>query len=365
MKTKPLVVHVVGARPNFMKAAPVMRALAQFDHIEQRLVHTGQHFDNRMSQVFFQQLGLPNPDNFLGIKGDDPAGFTAAAMEAIRAYLVKESPDMVIVYGDVNSTLAAAMAAFQEEVPLVHVESGLRSGDREMPEEVNRILTDHMSDLLLTPSNDADENLRREGIPADRICYVGNVMLDSLEYCIGQARVPTNLEMEDGFVLVTLHRPSNVDKAEKLYAIIEELILLSEQQTVVFPVHPRTWSTIKQSRWSESLNKSQIHLMKPVGYLEFIWLQQHAGIVVTDSGGIQEETSWLGVPCLTLRDNTERPVTISHGTNQLIGSSPKNLSQMIIKNMNSDKNFNRSQLPDFWDGRTGPRIASAILKELK
>lgn len=356
------LVHVIGARPNFMKVAPVLKALAQHTGVEQLLVHTGQHYDQEMSEIFFVQLGLPQPDVNLAVGSGSHAVQTAQVMMKLEEVLLQQRPDLVMVYGDVNSTLAAALVSAKLHIPVSHVEAGLRSFDRTMPEEINRLVTDQLADLLFTPSLDGNENLLREGIPTERIHCVGNVMIDTLIQLLpqAQARWPClHAEMGlDRFALVTLHRPSNVDSPATLATILATLNWISEKVPVVFPLHPRTRAQI------ETLHLTcapQVQLTRPFGYLDFLALQAHAQLVITDSGGVQEETTYLRTPCLTLRDNTERPVTITEGTNLLIGHDMTRLGQAVGQILNGQ--VKTGKIPAFWDGCTGKRIAAVIAEK--
>jgi UDP-N-acetylglucosamine 2-epimerase (non-hydrolysing) len=347
------ILHVVGARPNFVKAAPVLRAAKQRG-IRQTLVHTGQHYDRNMSDVFFTQLEIPEPDVNLGVGSGSHAAQTAEIMRRFEAVVLEHKPDIVLVYGDVNSTVAAALVCAKLLVPLGHVEAGLRSFDRTMPEEVNRIVTDRLSDLLFTPSEDGDANLRQEGIAAEKIHRVGNVMIDSLVQLLPAAsRCPRN-GFPDRLALVTLHRPSNVDGSSNLQRILTALREVSERIDVVFPVHPRTRQRIAEF----GLAVPKLHLLDPLPYVEFLSLQRRAVVVITDSGGIQEETTYLGVPCLTLRENTERPITVTLGTNILIGEDMKRLA--IELNEILDGNPKQGTVPPLWDGSAGDRIADVL-----
>ena len=350
------ILHVVGARPNFMKAAPVLRALAPLG-FRQTLIHTGQHYDASMSSIFFQELAMPQPDLNLEVGSGTHAQQTAEIMSRFEPALLRYQPDLVLVYGDVNSTLAAALVCSKLGVRVGHVEAGLRSRDRTMPEEINRLLTDQISDLLFTPSADADENLRLEGIPPDHICLVGNVMIDTLVRLLPQAR---KLHVPNGcYALVTLHRPSNVDDIPWLRRMLQALSELSNDLAVVFPVHPRTRQRILELKL-ESAVTGGFQLVEPKPYLEFLALQSRAAFVITDSGGIQEETTYLNIPCLTVRENTERPLTITRGTNVLVGRN-LDLLQKEIKRILSRDRKNAAPLP-LWDGHSADRIAAAIAK---
>jgi len=300
-----------------MKASAVLRALAGFPHVKQTLVHTGQHYDAGMSEVFFQQLEIPEPDFNLGIGSGSHSEQVARVMLAFEPILLESKPDLVLVYGDVNSTIAAALVCSKLGMRLGHVEAGLRSYDRAMPEEINRLLTDQLADLLFTPSSDGDDNLLREGIDRSKIHLVGNVMIDTLVRLLPRAEKEFPPAISLPYALVTLRRPSNVDDLPWLRELLIALTELSSELSIVFPVHPRTRKALNAVE--TQLTNGHVRLLEPLPYLEFLSLQRHASIVITDSGGIQEETTFLGVPCLTLRENTERPITITHGTNQLVG----------------------------------------------
>lgn len=346
--------HIVGARPNFMKAAPVYRALAR-RRVAQTIVHTGQHYDAAMSDVFFRQLGLPRPGHNLEVGSGSHAQQTAQVMMRLEPLAAKARPDWVVLYGDVNSTAAAALVCVKLGIKTAHVEAGLRSRDRSMPEEHNRIVTDHLADLLLTPSADADANLRAEGIPAARIKRVGNVMIDTLVRLLPEARKLSPLGRKEGcapFVLVTLHRPSNVDEPRNLRALLGALGRIAREAPVLFPVHPRTRAKLGRTA------PAGITLAEPLGYLEFLALQTRAALVVTDSGGIQEETTYLRVPCLTVRPNTERPITITVGTNELIGTDPARLERRALAILRGGGK--RGRVPPLWEGRAGERVAAAL-----
>jgi UDP-N-acetylglucosamine 2-epimerase (non-hydrolysing) len=357
------ILHVVGARPNFMKAAPVYGALAK-DGFEQILVHTGQHYDVQMSDVFFETLEIPEPDESLNVGSGSHAQQTAAIMSKFEPVVLARKPEIVLVYGDVNSTVAAALVCAKLGIPVAHVEAGLRSFDREMPEEINRLVTDQLSDLLFTPSPDGDENLKSEGISSDKIFLVGNVMIDTLVKFLPKAEAlyPSLRERFslDRFGLVTLHRPSNVDDEAIFLPMLRALDELSHDLPLVFPVHPRT-----RTRWSNELKNCSpnLQVIDPMGYLEFLALQKHATVVVTDSGGIQEETSYLGTPCLTLRENTERPITMTSGTNVLIGRDWDRLRSEWGKALQKT----RSTPPPIplWDGKASERISAVLMKKLR
>lgn len=353
------VLHVVGARPNFMKAAPVMRALHGRLGVRQSLIHTGQHYDANMSEVFFTQLSIPAPDVNLEVGSGSHARQTAEIMTRIEPVLLKYKPDIVLVYGDVNSTVAAALVCAKLLIPVGHVEAGLRSFDRAMPEEVNRIVTDRLSDLLFTPSKDGDRNLQSEGVEAGKIHCVGNVMIDSLIRLLPSAIASSHDGLPEKYALVTLHRPSNVDDDATLRRIIESLLEVSTHLSVVFPVHPRT----RQRLASTGVSFANLHLLEPLPYIEFLALQRRAMVVITDSGGIQEETTYLGVPCLTLRSNTERPVTVDLGTNVLVGQNVDMLQSELAKIL--DGKAKVGAIPQLWDGHAGDRIADILCNLLR
>lgn len=348
------ILHVVGARPNFMKAAPVIRALAGRPDARQSLVHTGQHYDANMSDVFFEQLAIPAPDVNLGVGSGSHARQTAEIMSRIEPVLLERMPDKVVVYGDVNSTVAAALVSAKLLIEVVHVEAGLRSFDRTMPEEVNRIVTDRLADVLFTPSADADSNLLAEGVEPGKICNVGNVMIDSLVRLLPAASAVPKNGLPDSYALVTLHRPSNVDDNVTLEKIVETLQTISADIPVIFPVHPRT----RQRLTAIHADVSHLRLMDPLSYIEFVALEKSATVVITDSGGIQEETTWLGVPCLTMRDNTERPITVEQGTNVLVGRSGDRLLREVDATLRGE--VKKGTIPPLWDGHAGERIADAL-----
>lgn len=350
------ILHVVGARPNFMKVAPVHRALAVDAGMRQTLLHTGQHYDANMSDVFFQQLGIPQPDVNLGVGSGSSNAQTARVMLALEPVLHEQQPDLVLVYGDVNSTVAAAMVCARLLIPIGHVEAGLRSGDRTMPEEINRLLTDQLANILFTPSEDGNRNLAREGIDAQKVYLVGNVMIDTLIRLLPAAEsIPP--VMDGPYVLVTLHRPSNVDSPAILGRLMQTLHSISQRIPVIFPVHPRTRQRLMDLRLSTP-DEDRLRLMEPVGYIDFLALQRRAALVITDSGGVQEETTWLGVPCLTVRENTERPVTVEVGTNRLVGQDMERLHAEVSAIL--DGRTVKGSLPPLWDGSAGERIARII-----
>jgi UDP-N-acetylglucosamine 2-epimerase (non-hydrolysing) len=358
------VIHVVGARPNFVKMAPVIAALEERGDVAQRIVHTGQHYDERMSAEMLSDLEFPEPDIFLGVGSGTHGAQTARALEAFERVLLDEEPDLVCVGGDVNSTLAVALAAAKLGIPIAHVEAGLRSFDWTMPEEINRVLTDRLSHILFTHSPEAAANLALEGIDPVRVRFVGNTMIDSLRrfQSRAEARTPWQLlGLERGdYVLVTLHRPSNVDTGPQLRRIVDALVGLAGHTRVIFPVHPRTTERLRAEGLVSSLVGAGVACMEPLGYLDFLGLQIGAGAVVTDSGGVQEEASALGVPCFTLRENTERPVTISQGTNTLLGEDPAPIADIRPRQLE-----HRVARIEGWDGYAGQRAAEVVALALK
>jgi len=341
-----------------MKAAPVLRALAAFSQVRQTLVHTGQHYDSAMSEVFFQQLEIPLPDVNLGVGSGSHSEQVARVMLAFEPIVLDRKPELVLVYGDVNSTVAAALVCSKLGVRIGHVEAGLRSRDRTMPEEINRLLTDQLSDLLFTPSPDADENLGREGVERSKINLVGNVMIDTLVRLLPYAKKEFPPPIPSPYALITLHRPSNVDDLPWLRELLATLVELSRELAVVFPVHPRTRRALNTIG---TQNAIRLHLLEPLPYLQFLSLQRNAAVVITDSGGIQEETTFLGVPCLTVRENTERPVTITQGTNQLIGRNLQKLRSAVSEILHEKTRRNPAPRIPLWDGHAAERIARIIV----
>ncbi|SET87712.1 non-hydrolyzing UDP-N-acetylglucosamine 2-epimerase [Stigmatella erecta] len=361
------VLHIVGARPNFMKVAPIHKAIATRGQLSQVLVHTGQHYDVKMSDVFFTDLGMPAPDIHLGIGSGSHAEQTARVMLELEKVFLSEKPDLVSVVGDVNSTLAAALVASKMGILISHVEAGLRSFDNRMPEEINRIVTDRIADLLLTPSPDADVNLQKEGAAASRIHFVGNVMIDSL--LASKARADTLPTLKDlglapqGYAVCTLHRASNVDDAKILGGLISALAHVSTRLPIIFPVHPRTRKMLADKGLGGLLEKAPgLRLVEPMGYLEFLALTSQAKLILTDSGGLQEESTALGVPCLTLRENTERPITVEQGTNLVVGVDPERIREAATAILNGQGK--KGRVPELWDGRAAERIADLYARVL-
>jgi UDP-N-acetylglucosamine 2-epimerase (non-hydrolysing) len=359
------IINICGARPNFMKVAPLMRAYRQHSNIEPMLVHTGQHYDTNMSDLFFRQLGIPEPDINLEVGSGSHAVQTAEVMKRFEQVVLEHRPDWIVVVGDVNSTIACALVGKKLDVSVAHVEAGLRSFDRQMPEEINRVLTDAISDLLFVSEPSGLENLKKEGVPDERVHFVGNVMIDTLQANLAKAEQSTvlaDMGLEEGqFNVVTLHRPSNVDEPVALGRIADALDVIQADLPTVFPMHPRTVHNIKRMGLSDRFdNMSQLRIVEPLGYLDFLKLMGKAAVVLTDSGGIQEETTILGVSCLTLRENTERPVTLTSGTNTLVGGDP----DRIIAAYQSCRVNSRdgSPRPEKWDGRAAERIATVLGK---
>ncbi len=367
------IMNIVGARPNMVKMAPLIAEMARHRDLEPTLVHTGQHYDYALSQVFFEQLRLPDPDYNLGV-GSAPQHIQIA--EIIRRFgdLVRaHRPDMVVVVGDVNSTLACALVTAQEHIPLAHVEAGLRSFDRTMPEEINRILTDAVSDLLFTTEESANLNLAQEGIAPGRVHFAGNLMIDSLAAALPLARrspLPAQLGLApQTYAMLTLHRPSNVDDPEQLALTLHALLELGERLPILFPAHPRTRARIAEAgingvrSWGDGrIDEPGLWLMPPAPYLDFLGLVEKSSFVITDSGGIQEETTWLGIPCLTFRNNTERPVTVSMGSNQVVGTDPQRLLEAALELLEPQRETPASLLcrPPLWDGGAAPRIVEVL-----
>jgi UDP-N-acetylglucosamine 2-epimerase (non-hydrolysing) len=360
------VLNIVGARPNFMKIAPIYAEMKRREsEFLPLIVHTGQHYDAAMSDSFFVDLGMPTPDVHLNVGSASHAVQTAKIMMEFEPILLGQQPDWVLVVGDVNSTIACALVCAKLGVKVAHVEAGLRSYDRTMPEEINRILTDSISDLLLTPSPDGNENLKKEGIADEKVKLVGNVMIDSLLRNLkiaekSHVREDLNLT-EKSYAVLTLHRPSNVDDKEIFGGLLESLITISEKLPIVFPAHPRTRGRIEEFGFAENVKNSNIKLIEPLGYLDFMRLYSGAKLVLTDSGGLQEETTALGIPCLTLRENTERPITIEMGTNILVGTNPEKIKATALEVL-AEENFTlNAKIPPLWDGKTAERICNALI----
>ncbi|WP_297529663.1 non-hydrolyzing UDP-N-acetylglucosamine 2-epimerase [Thiohalobacter sp.] len=369
--TCPSILSVVGARPNFMKIAPLMRAFdASEAPLESCLVHTGQHYDAAMKAAFFDQLGIPEPDIDLGVGSASHAVQTAEIMKRFEPVLDERRPDAVLVVGDVNSTIACALVAVKKGVPVVHVEAGLRSRDRSMPEEINRVLTDQLSELLFTTERSAEANLVAEGIARERIHFVGNVMIDTLRMHLERAIPPEQtlsgigqadrwLDAAAGFGVLTLHRPSNVDDANVLRRLVDTLIGVADRVPLVFPMHPRTRGRLAETGLDTRLAQGRILVTEPLGYLELLGMMSRARLVLTDSGGLQEETTALGVPCITLRENTERPITVEQGTNTIVGTDPARILGAVDEVLTTGGKQGR--VPELWDGRAAVRIRDRLL----
>ncbi len=367
--TSAITVHLIAAaRPNFMKIAPLYHALAGEAWCRPQIVHTGQHYDANMSDAFFRDLSLPNPHFNLEVGSGTHAEQTGGVMIAYEKLAVREKPDWIVVVGDVNSTVACAMVGTKLWIPVVHLEAGLRSGDRRMPEEINRLATDAICDVLWTPSPDADENLAREGVPAAKIDRVGNIMIDSFEMMRSAIEADgTRASMglpEHGYAVVTLHRPSNVDAREALEPLVRQLVQVSRDLPLVFAVHPRTRKKLEEFGLMSALTAGEgahITLTEPLGYIQFMNLVRTARAVITDSGGVQEESTYLGIPCLTLRENTERPITVSEGSNRLV--KPAELYAQVQEVLGG--RWPAGRRPELWDGRTAERCVAALRRRLR
>lgn len=359
------ILNIVGARPNFMKIAPIHRAFSGRAEIESKIVHTGQHYDAKMSDIFFNQLGLPQPDYYLGVGGGSHTQVTAGIMLKFEAVMQEEKPDLVLVVGDVNSTIACAMVATKMDTPIAHVEAGLRSGDRSMPEEINRILTDSISDLMFVTEQSGMINLAKEGVADEKVRFVGNVMIDSLVHFRAKAKespILSDLNVEPkSYVLMTMHRPANVDNKAGLEDILTIIENTAAHKPIIFPMHPRTAKSIERHGLQERLDRiNDLTILEPLGYLEFLCLMDHAFTVITDSGGIQEETTFLQVPCLTFRDTTERPVTTELGTNILLQDlNPETVHKHFTAIL--EGKARQGVIPPLWDGQSSERIADHLL----
>ena len=359
------VISVVGARTNFMKVAPLVESMKRRElEFTPLVVHTGQHYDWNMTDAFIRDLELPKPDLFLNVGSGSHAAQTAAVMERFEPVVLREKPDWVLVVGDVNSTLACALVCAKLGVKVAHVEAGLRSRDRTMPEEINRLLTDQIADLLFTPSRDADENLRAEGISQERIRFVGNIMIDSLFKQLPrskESRIRETLELSSrDYAVITLHRPSNVDEQDTFAGILDAVAEIAARLPIIFPAHPRTRQRITDLGLRERIEGVKgLHVIEPLGYIDFLNLYSHARLVLTDSGGVQEETTVLGIPCLTLRENTERPITTEMGTNTIVGTDPLKIVAAAFAALDGSKSVTH-QVPPLWDGHTADRILDAL-----
>jgi UDP-N-acetylglucosamine 2-epimerase (non-hydrolysing) len=360
-------IHLIAAaRPNFMKIAPLYHELNKCEWAEPLIVHTGQHYDLNMSDIFFENFKLPEPHIHLGVGSGSHAQQTGNVMIAYEKILMEQKPDLVVVVGDVNSTVAASLAAVKLGIKVAHLEAGLRSFDRTMPEEINRLVTDSIVDILWTPSLDGNENLSNEGVPSEKVELVGNIMIDSLVMARGEIEklsLYKNFKCNKSeYGLVTLHRPSNVDEKDILEILCKKLLRISEKTPLIFPVHPRTKARLDEFELTHLLEEAKsIHLIEPLGYIEFMNLVFNSRLLITDSGGVQEETTYLGIPCLTLRSNTERPVTVTKGTNRLC--KPDDLDNMVDSILS--ENYEEGGVPDLWDGKTAERIVASIKKRMK
>lgn len=360
------IISVVGARPNFMKVAPLHRAFQEYaDRVGHLICHTGQHYDEKMSKIFFEEFELPEPNFYLGVGSASHAVQTARIMIEFEKVLLHENPDLVVVVGDVNSTVACSLVAAKLRVPVAHVEAGLRSFDRTMPEELNRLLTDAISDYLFVTEQSGIDNLKREGVDESKIFFVGNVMIDTLLHLLPKtdaSDILSRFRLTKGeYVLVTLHRPGNVDDENFLRNLTRTFNALSARTKVVFPVHPRTRTNIERIGLNGELSKNVL-FSEPVGYIDFLSLMRHAALTITDSGGIQEETTYLGVQCITVRDNTERPCTVEVGTNQLIGTDLDNVTAAALEVLNGKTKSGR--IPELWDGKASERIAKILVERI-
>lgn len=361
------ILNVVGARPNLIKIAPLVEEMDGHSDIRQKLLHTGQHYDANLSRIFFDELAIPKPDIYLGVGSGSHAEQTAQVMVEFEKVLLADRPDAVVVVGDVNSTLACSITAAKLWVPVAHVEAGLRSFDRHMPEEINRIVTDALSDILFTSCREADDNLMREGIPPEKIFFVGNVMIDTLMKHRDRAaelRTPARFGFQPGqYALLTLHRPSNVDVPEVFAGLLDALTSIQQEIPILFPAHPRTIKRITEFELAKRLDTApNLQIVEPLGYLQFLDLMMHARMVLTDSGGIQEETTILGIPCLTIRENTERPVTITEGTNVLVGTDPERIVAEARRILAGKSNAGR--VPELWDGHAAKRIVHILREQI-
>jgi UDP-N-acetylglucosamine 2-epimerase (non-hydrolysing) len=361
------IICIVGARPNFIKIAPILKTMAKSKHLEAKLLHTGQHYDYNMSQSFFDELGIKEPDIYLGVGSASQAYQVAEIMKKFDDYCENEKPDAILVVGDVNSTMATSIVASKRRIKIYHVEAGIRSWDRTMPEEINRLLTDSIADVFLTPSVDAVENLLHEGHDKSSIYNVGNIMIDTLlsnQKKIDKSKILNNLSVKPKeYALITLHRPSNVDNKESLNSILNALNIIQKDYKLVFPVHPRTLKKIKEFSLEDKINGMEnVIITSPLGYYDFSRLTRDSKFVLTDSGGIQEETTVYGIPCITLRDNTERPITVELGTNELAGNKMNDI--LLLYNKIKSGTWKKGRIPKYWDGKTSLRIVRVIEKTM-
>jgi UDP-N-acetylglucosamine 2-epimerase (non-hydrolysing) len=360
------ILNIVGARPNFMKIAPIQRAMGKFSQLQPVLVHTGQHYDEKMSKLFFEDLELPQPDVYLGVGSGTHAQQTARIMLEFEKVVEEQKPDLVLVVGDVNSTMACSLVATKMGIKIGHVEAGLRSFDRTMPEEINRLVTDTLADYLFVTEKSGLENLKREGIADNKVFFTGNVMIDSLVYFMKKAErsdILTRMNLDsDAYALITLHRPSNVDVKENFEKLLDAFAVIEKELKIVFPIHPRSLKMLHSFGLDKRIGSMKgFILCDPIGYLDFMKLMRNARLLLTDSGGIQEETTYLGIPCLTMRENTERPVTIEVGTNILVGSDTKRIINESLKIIQNKPKSGR--IPELWDGHAAQRIVKIIVEK--
>lgn len=357
------IISVVGARPNFMKVAPIHKAFQKYNHDVKHLIcHTGQHYDEKMSKVFFEDLEMPRPDYYLGVGSGSHAKQTANVMIEFEKILLSEKPDLIIVVGDVNSTVACSLVSSKLNIKVAHVEAGLRSFDRTMPEEINRLLTDAISDYLFVTEKSGLVNLEHEGIPKNKVYFVGNVMIDSLIQHLPKADESTVLKQyklsPSDYILITLHRPSNVDSKEFLEELMVLFESLSSKCKIIFPIHPRTKKNLREAGY-ESKSYKNVILTEPIGYIDFLSLTKNAKLIITDSGGIQEESTYLGVQCITVRNNTERPITVEVGTNQLVGTDLKSVEKAASEVLSGK--IKKGRIPELWDGKAAERISEILV----
>lgn len=359
------IILVVGARPNFMKSAPLMKELLKYpDKFETLLIHTGQHYDHGLSQLFFDQLKIAKPDIYLGVGSGSHAEQTAKIMVGLERVLVEQKPDLVVVFGDVNSTIAAAIVAAKLCICLAHVEAGLRSFDNTMPEEINRIVTDRLSNYLFVTENSGMINLKTEGIAEDKIFFVGNIMIDSLTNNLEASKKSNILKKlalkPREFAAMTIHRPANVDNKDTLAKLLNVIAEIGKNIPIVFPCHPRTKKNLEKFSLLNNINKDAVKIIEPIGYLDFLKLQSESKFVLTDSGGIQEETTFMKIPCITIRENTERPVTVEVGTNIVTGIDPEKILETVDQIINGK--YKNGNIPELWDGKTAQRIVDILIK---
>ena len=359
-----MLVHLItGTRPNLVKAVPVFKALTHIKKATFSLIHTGQHFDHSMKEVFFKDLDISDSVIQLDGRGLSHASQTASIMCKYENYIINQTPNLIIVFGDVDSTLACSLVASKMNIPIAHVESGLRSFDRTMPEEINRVLTDQLAQLLFTTSPEAEENLLKEGKCQDQIFFVGNTMIDCLEFFknkFDKSKIIKKLNVQTSYALMTFHRPSNVNNAQNLYSLVNSIIALSKVIVSIFPVHPRTRKLLNSLSLTQKLkDENNIILTEPLGYIDFMRLQKKASVIITDSGGIQEESTYFGIPCLTVRDSTERPITVTNGTNKIIGTSYSNIVDEVELVLGKQY-IGKRKIPDLWDGNSSERISNIL-----